>query len=268
MEMKGERPKLAIVTGADGGIGSAFCEELAAGGAGIVLVGINAEGIMTREVELKKRYGTRTYAIVADLTTEEGLRSVEEFRDEEGRQADMLVNNAGIFGFKGICDTPQSKTDAFIDLHVRAVTRLSRHYGRIFAEAGRGWILNMSSMSCWMPMPGLGMYAATKAYIRVFTRSLAYELQDSGVRVCVACPGGIATPLFGLPDNLMRLALRLRAVSTPRRIARQALKQVFDGKHQLINGMMNRLAIVAVGSLPRRARMVVKHRMLDKGITR
>lgn len=269
MEMSRKRiPRLAMVTGADGGIGSAFCEELAAMGSDLVLVGINAEGILKTASALKERYGIETYNLQADLTTETGISAAENFTAPGGMRPDMLVNNAGIFAFRPLIDMSDAKTQAFIDLHITAVTRLSRHYGRLMTEKGYGWILNMSSMSCWMPMPGLGMYASTKAYIRVFTRSLSYELKDSGVNVCVACPGGIATPLFGLPENLMKLALNLKALSTPRKIARQALSKVFKGKHQLINGMTNRLAILAVGMTPGKVRMMVKHRMLDKGITR
>ena len=62
-----------------------------------------------------------------------------------------------------------------------------------------------------MPMPGIAMYSATKAYIRVFTRALHYEMRDCGVGVTVVCPGGIATDLFGLPEPLKRLAVSIRA---------------------------------------------------------
>ena len=133
---------------------------------------------------------------------------------------------------------------------------------------GKGRILNMSSMSCWTPMPGIAMYAATKAYIRVFTRALHYELRDSGVSVTAACPGGIATSLFGLPDNLMRLAIRLHAVQTPEKFVRKAVDKMLKGKKQYINGPINRLAIFAVGITPTPVRMLVKRKMLDRGIKR
>lgn len=117
-------------------------------------------------------------------------------------------------------------------------------------------------------MPGLAMYAATKSYIRVFTRSLNYELRDKGVKVMVACPGGIATDLFGLPKNLQRLALRLGAITTPQKFAKKAVTKVLKGKKQYINGLMNRFGILTVGMLPDSIRMMIKSRMLDRGITR
>ena len=72
-------------------------------------------------------------------------------------------------------------------------------------------------------MPGIAMYSATKAYIRVFTRALHYEMRDCGVGVTVACPGGIATDLFGLPEPLKRLAVSIRVLDTPEAFARKAV---------------------------------------------
>lgn len=112
------------------------------------------------------------------------------------------------------------------------------------------------------------MYSATKAYIRAMSRALHCELWESGVSVTVACPGGISTSLFGLPDNLMRLALRLHAVDTPEHFVRKALKKTAKRRQQYINGLLNRLSIVAVASLPRRLRLTIKHRLLDRGISR
>lgn len=119
-----------------------------------------------------------------------------------------------------------------------------------------------------MPMPGIAMYSSTKAYIRVFSRSLYYEMRDSGVSVTVACPGGIATDLFGLPKNLQRLAVNIGALQTPEKFARKAIGKMLKGKKQYINGFINRIAIVFVASLPTCLRMIIKHKMLDKNITR
>jgi short-subunit dehydrogenase len=83
----------------------------------------------------------------------------------------------------------------------------------------------------------------------------------------VCCPGGIATNLFGLPPKLMKLALRLHAVNTPESFVRKAVKNLLRGKKQYINGLLNRFTIFFVAILPTWARMQIKRRMLDKGIT-
>jgi short-subunit dehydrogenase len=97
---------------------------------------------------------------------------------------------------------------------------------------------------------------------------LAYELKDSGVKVLTCCPGGIATNLFGLPANLMRLALRLGFVTKPETFTRNAINRLLKGRRQYINGLLNRISILFVGLMPTSVRMLIKHKMLDKGIVK
>lgn len=257
----------AVVTGGSSGIGLCFCRELALRGCSLVMVS-NEERIGACASEIAATYDVRALGLFCDLTDPEVVKIIFSFLNANGVEADFLINNAGIFSFRPVGDTAVGKIECFINLHVRAVTLLSREFGIYFSRRGSGRILNMSSMSCWMPMPGIAMYAATKSYIRVFSRSLHYELKDSGVTVTVACPGGIATDLFGLPDNLKRLAVRIGALQTPEKFVRKAVDRMLKGKKQYVNGWLNRVSIVAVASLPTPVRMLVKHRLLDRGITR
>lgn len=261
------RGRLALVTGASSGIGLCFARELAAHGCNLILASNEKERLETVAGELAAAHGITALPLYVDLTAPNAVESICEFIDSKRLDPDILINNAGIFSFLPLTETPERKIDSFIDLHVRAVTALSREFARRMAGRHAGNILNMSSMSCWMPMPGLAMYAATKAYIRVFSRSLHYEMRDSGVRVTVAAPGGIATDLFGLPEPLKRLAVRIGALQTPEKFVRGALKCMLRGRAQYINGLTNRISIMLVGCLPTRIRMIVKHRMLDRNIT-
>lgn len=259
----------AIVTGAAGGIGLSFCRVLAAAGCSLLLVDISASRLDETKAALSAQYpGVAIHILVCDLTSADAVKDIDSFCASEELDPDILINNAGIFSFSPLTDVPDKKIECFIQLHVGAVTRLSRWMAARRASNGSGWILNMSSMSCWMPMPGLSLYAATKAYIRVLSRSLAYEMKDSGVKVMAACPGGIATDLFGLPENLKRLAVGIGALQTPDAFARKAISRLFKGKHQYINGLINRISILFVGMTPTPVRMMVKHRLLDRGITR
>lgn len=260
--------KWALVTGADGGIGLEICHALAYRGCSLVMASITVEPLRKAAMQISDEYGVKTLPLTVDLTDDQSVSIIAAFLVSRNISIDYLVNNAGVFSFRELANTPDSKIRQFIDLHVRATTMLSVHFARICKERGYGRMLNMSSMSCWMPMPGLAMYASTKAYIRVFTRSLHYEMRDSGVAVTVACPGGIATDLFGLPENLKRLAVRLHAIQTPEKFTRRAVDKMLRGRKQYINGWLNRVAIVFVAAMPTSVRMLVKHRMLDKNITR
>lgn len=265
--------KLALVTGAAGGIGLEFAKVLAGMGAGLILLDIDGERLSeAREtcVRLKPNISVPqpVFTVKADLTEENFIEKIDLFCTENAILPDILINNAGIFSFLPIADTSSRKIEIFIDLHVRAVTMLSQWFVTKRKNQGSGWMLNMSSMSCWMPMPGLAMYSSTKSYIRVFTRALHYEMKDYGVGVTVACPGGISTDLFGLPEKWKRFAVAIGVLQTPEKFVRKALRKMLKRKKQYINGALNRFSIFFIGILPTRARMLVKHQLLDKGITR
>lgn len=256
----------ALVTGADGGIGFELCRALARRGCNIVMASITVDPLRNAAMKIEKEYSVEAMPLSVDLTDENEVSIIAAFLLNRNIEIDFLVNNAGVFSFKELAETSDAVINRFIDLHVRATTMLSTYFARRFKERGSGRMLNMSSMSCWMPMPGLAMYASTKAYIRVFSRALHYELKDYGASVTVATPGGIATDLFGLPDNLKNLALRIHAIEAPDTFAEKAIKAMLKGKKQYINGFINRLAIVFVACTPTWVRMQIKRRMLDKGI--
>lgn len=264
--MSGHR---AIVTGAAGGIGECFAMELARLGNPLLLIDLSEDRLAQTRERIRDAFpAAEVHALALDLTRPDVAEVLEAWCAQNGFEPDVLVNNAGIFSFRPIEDTANAKINTFIDLHVRAVMLLSQWFVRRRVPRGSGWLLNMSSMSCWMPMPGLAMYASTKACIRVFSRSLHYEVRDAGVHVMAACPGGIATDLFGLPPRLRRLAVRLGVLATPTGFAAGAVRRMFRGKAQYVNGLLNRISIVAVGMTPRWVRMQVKRRMLDRGILR
>lgn len=265
----------ALVTGGAGGIGLEFAKVLYSEGANLILIDINEERLYEAKSAISSlspiQGGLKNQNIhihKADLTSPHLIEGIEDYCKEIGVMPEILINNAGIFSFKPISDTEQGKIEAFIDLHVRAVTLLSRWFVAKRKDTGKGWMLNMSSMSCWMPMPGLAMYSSTKSYIRVFTRALHYEMKDYGVGVTVACPGGIATDLFGLPEKWKKFAVAIGVLQTPEKFARKAVKRMMRKKKQYINGWLNRFSIFFVGILPTSVRMMVKHRLLDQGITR
>lgn len=262
------RGKWAVVTGADGGIGEAFCRELAGRGANLLMVSDRGRNLESLRERLAHDFKTELRTLTLDLTLPDAARRLMSCLDEFWIEPYICINNAGIFNFSNLTDLSESRRSLYIDLHVRAVTEISVRMAEQIARKGEGYILNMSSMSCWMPMPGIAMYSATKSYIRVFSRALHFESRDNGVSVTVACPGGIATSLFGLPENLLRLAVNIKCLQTPEKFTSKALDRMLRRKKQYINGGLNRFSIFFVSILPTRVRMLIKHLMLDKGIRR
>lgn len=264
--IKDVRGMTALVTGADGGIGREFCRELARRGSNIIGVSNRGEALIACMEDIRKEFGVETLGIECNLASEGASEALFSDLKSRGKETDILINNAGIFSFRPVTELESRRIDLYVDLHVRSVTELTRLAALEMSKRGRGMILNMSSMSCWTPYPGIALYSATKAYIRAFSRAMHYELRDSGVSITVACPGGIATDLFGLPGNLKRLAVGIGAIETPERFARKCVRRMLARKKQYVNGFVNRLAIVGASVAPTCVRMLIKRKMLDKGI--
>lgn len=255
----------ALITGASSGIGLEFSCQLAARGANVVLV--SNQEVELREIcdKLSLEYpNQKILNCYKDLTEEDSADYLLDFCTKNTDGIDILINNAGVFAFKEVCDMTQKQLNLFIELHVRTVTMLCRIFAVYMKKRGGGYILNMSSMSCWMPMPGIAMYSATKSYIQVFSRAMYLELKDSGVSVTVACPGGIATDLFGLPKNLQNFAVKIGVLATPQKFVKCALKRMFKRKQQYVNGFLNKFAVFLVPKLPAWVKMQVKYKLLDR----
>jgi len=137
-----------------------------------------------------------------------------------------------------------------LDLHVRTVTLMCHYFGGAMKKRGKGYILNMSSMSAWMPFPGITIYAASKSYLHQFSVALRDELFDSGVSVTVVCPGAVATDLYNLSDRYKRLAIRLGIMMRPETLARKALRAMFARRRRIIPGALNHLFIPLMQLLP------------------
>lgn len=254
----------ALVTGGSSGIGLEFARQLAWLGINLLIVSNQEQLLKDTAKEIANKHNVKTYYFYKDLSETNAAVSIFNFCKENNITIDILINNAGIFSFKELTKHSFSHLNTYINLHVRCTTELCHIFGNQMKERKSGYILNMSSMSCWMPMPGIAMYSATKSYIRVLSRSLYLELKDYNVSVTVACPGGIATDLFGLPHNLQQLGMKLGVLVSPGKFVSKALTNMFRKKPQYINGLINRFSIFGVSILPSAIKMLVKHRLLDR----
>jgi short-subunit dehydrogenase len=170
---------------------------------------------------------------------------------------DILVNNAGVFFFNPYCETSMKRIELILNLHMITVAKLCRLFGEDMINRQltdvemaqticgksrkKGYILNMSSMSAWMAMPGIQSYNATKAFIYNFSKSLWYELKPKGVNITVMTPGAVDTALFGLAPHLRRLAVNLTVSIPPEKLVKRALKKMFRGKKADMPGVINHL---------------------------
>jgi short-subunit dehydrogenase len=186
--------KLALVTGATSGIGAAFAQRLAADGYDLIIVGRRAARLETFAAAHPK---VDVRAVAADLSTQDGIDLLARLCAQE--PLDMLVNNAGVSHYMPLADLPADKARELVNVKVLAPTQLMRAAVRPMQQRGAGTILNVAGMIAFSGpadksvMPRRAVYAGTLAYLLAMTQTLAAEVEDSGVKVAVVCPGVVAT---------------------------------------------------------------------------
>ena len=249
---------LALVTGASSGIGLEYAKQLARDYHTDLLLVSNQEEEQTRVAnQLATTYGVKAYPLYADLSRQDAAEQLYQYCQDNHLVVDILVNNAGVFFFNPYCETSMRRIELMLNLHMITVAKLCRLFGEemihreLTAEEKaeklcgksrkKGYILNMSSMSAWMAMPGIQSYNATKAFIYNFSKSLWYELKPQGVNITVMTPGAVDTALFGLAPHLRRLAVNLTVSIPPEKLVKRALRKMFRGKKADMPGVINHL---------------------------
>ncbi len=184
--------RLALVTGASGGIGAEFARQLAARGYDLILVARSRDRMETLAKRLREEHGGETDVLAADLTQSEDLRLVERRIDAE-ENLELLVNNAGVGTVGPVADADADREEEEIRLNVVALCRLTRSALPGLLARKSGTVINVSSLAGLFPAPYNATYAATKAFVNSFTEALHEELRGSGVTVQLLCPGFIRT---------------------------------------------------------------------------
>lgn len=250
---------LSLVTGASSGIGLQYATQLARDYHSDLLLVSNQEKELAEVAQnLKNEYGVNIIPHYADLSKPEAADLLFAYCKENGLVVDVLINNAGVFFFNPYCETATKRIDLMLNLHMITVAKLCRLFGEEMinrqlteqeqqekihgCKRQKGYILNMSSMSAWMAMPGIQTYNATKAFIYNFSKSLWYELKPKGVNITVMTPGAVDTALFGLAPNLRKLAVNLTVAIPPEKLVKRALRKMFKGKKADMPGVINHLA--------------------------
>ena len=182
--------RVAIVTGANTGIGQGIAVALAQAGADVALVGRSSAD---ETAELVRAAGQRAILVEADLSTIAPVQAVVEQTLDELGGLDILVNNAGIIRRADAVDFSEADWDAVIDTNLKSVFFLSQAAGRHMIARGRGKIVNIASMLSFQGGIRVPSYTASKSGVAGLTKLLACEWAAKGINVNAIAPGYIAT---------------------------------------------------------------------------
>lgn len=186
--------KLALVTGAGGGLGSAIAHGFAREGARVVVADINSERAAAVAASIVEK-GGQAWSEVLDVTDREGTRRFAEALTERLGPIDILVNNAGISG-KARMDDPQATEvwDRLISVNLEGLFNVTHAFVPAL-KASRGCIINLSSIVAFVSGISSAGYVASKGAVRSLTQVLARDLAPFGVRTNAVAPGLMLTEM-------------------------------------------------------------------------
>ncbi len=225
---KGCETAYALVTGASSGMGYCYARALAKKGYNLLIVS-NEDAIYDKADLLRKDFGVAVEALMQDLGQPSSAKDLYNYCVEHKIDVEVLVNNAGVYHDRDFLDDTERFNELILNLHVVTPTMLCYYFGQQMAVRGRGYILNVCSVTSHIAVQRLATYAATKAFLTSFTRSLHVELRGKGVIVTNISPGAVDTGLYHIRPWATRLGKALGYIVTPEYIVGRALRGMFRG---------------------------------------
>lgn len=189
-----EARKVALVTGAGGGLGREIAIQLARRGCRVAVVDINAAGA-DETVKLCLAEKGEAFALVADLTARGSAGDVVQRAAGENGRLDILVNNAGYGAIEAFLDMTEALWERTLAINVKALAMLTVAAGRLMRDQKSGRIVNITSPASRMALPNYTAYAASKAGVDAITRAAAVALAPHGVLVNSVAPGMMDTEM-------------------------------------------------------------------------
>lgn len=237
-----------LITGASGGIGAAFAEQLASTGARLLLTARDPARL-DDAARRARAAGAVVEVLRLDLTGSGAVASLMRDLEARGVAVDHLINNAGIGIVGRSTEVPVEEQLRVVDLNVRAATELALRLLPGMVARRRGGVLNVASIGAFQGLPWLSTYGASKAYVLGWSEALHVELRGTGVRCTCLCPGPVHTGWFAaahLSTPPSRLLMQEAAD-----VARAGLRGYIRDRSHVISGPIARAAALLTRAAPR-----------------
>ncbi|HCD35881.1 MAG TPA: SDR family NAD(P)-dependent oxidoreductase [Chlorobium sp.] len=240
--------RATLITGASMGIGEAFAREFARRGNSLVLVARSGERLAALAEELRSRK-VEVLVCRQDLCRPDAPGRVHDFCLAHSISVDILVNCAGLSHASDFSAIPPEKAEELMSVNMLALARLSRLFAADMAADKKGGIINIASITGLQGVPGLGLYAATKAFVLSLTESMHEELKEHGVKVSAVCPGFIDTGFFQAAGH--ERTNEILPLSSPEVVVRAALKGLMKNRMRVYPTMLDTILAFSGRLVPR-----------------
>ena len=240
----------ALITGASSGIGFQYARVMAKRGYDLVIVS-NEKSIHERAKEIQEEFAVQVIALVRDLGKQEAAKELYDYCHAQDIEIEVLINNAGVYHDRDFMDDSEAFNMLIMNLHMITPAMLIYYFGQDMARRGKGYVLNMCSVTADIAVQRLGSYGSTKAFLRNFSRSLYVEMKDKGVIITDMTPGAINTGLYNIRPWLTKVGLVLGYIVQPDYLARRAVRAMMKGRAKVsVPGVWNTILLFFVALIP------------------
>jgi short-subunit dehydrogenase len=232
----------ALITGAANGIGKGIAAALAKRKYNLLLADIDENKLIRTKDEFTSLYGVSIQTLTIDLTVADVTNLLWNWTLPFHDDLSIIINNAG-YGLNGNFESISIDQQInIIDLNIRAQLKIAHAYIPVLREFPKAYLLNVGSTTSYQSVPYLSVYAASKAFVLSFTRSLKYELRDSTISVSCLSPGSTDTHFVeraGMSERTKEIAKRFNM--KPGEVGEAAVRGLLRGNAEIIPGFANKL---------------------------
>ena len=251
--------KIAVITGASSGMGKEFVLQLDRQKSfdEIWVIARRLDRLQSLQSEVK----AKIRPISLDLTREECIAEYRALLDAEKPVVDVLVNASGVGRFGAFADMDLDYMYRMIDLNSKAYVGMTHATLPYLAEGSE--VYQLDSLSSFQPVPYIGVYAASKAFVLSFSRALNVELKARKIRVMAVCPGWVRTEFFdhAVVDDTITY---YNKIFTPQEVITRALRDMKKGKDVSVCGFSIRAQVLLTKILPHKIVMKIWCRQQKK----
>jgi uncharacterized protein len=240
---------VTLITGASAGIGTELARVFASKGHRLALVDRHGDRLVPLANEIVAAGSSAPVLIPCDLEQPDAGDKIEAALAEAGVEVEYVVNNAGFGLFGHAIDLDRQEQLGIVAVNIRALTDLSLRFSNSLIRH-RGGVLNLGSLSGFLPGPGMAVYYASKAYVLSFSEALRHELAPHGVRVTTLCPGSVASEFqarAGIKPGLEHEMLNISASD----VARAGYRGLMANKRIVLPGVGIKLVPFMLRLFPR-----------------
>lgn len=221
--------KYALVTGASSGCGYEYARILAKKGYNLLIV--SNEGAIHEKADiLRTDFPVKVISLVRNLGVQDAAKDLHNYCTDNDIEIEVLINNAGVYHDRDFMDDSEAFNMLIMNLHMITPAMLIYYFGQDMARRGKGYVLNMCSVTADIAVQRLASYGSTKAFLRNFSRSLYVEMKDKSVIITDMTPGAINTGLYNIKPWATKIGLLLGYIVQPNYLARRGVNAMFRGR--------------------------------------